>query len=92
MAGKPKDPAAYERVVATLPDDLRAGALAVDPDESHVYFGVIVSAPLAGRREIDKRNTDPTEDRGRRAGASRPREGRKLHPQQSTSRRGRCGP
>jgi len=64
MAGKPKDPAAYERVVATLPDDLRAGALAVDPDERHAYFGVIVSAPLAGRREIDKRNTDPTEDRG----------------------------
>jgi oligogalacturonide lyase len=62
-AGKPKDPAAYERVVATLPDDLRAGALAVDPDERHVYFGVIVSAPLAGRREIDSRNTDPTEDR-----------------------------
>jgi len=62
-AGKPKDPAAYERVVATLPEDLRAGALAVDPDESHVYFGVIVSAPLAGRREIDKRNTDPAEDR-----------------------------
>ena len=62
-AREPKDPAAYERVVATLPEDLRAGALAVDPDESHVYFGVIVSAPLAGRREIDKRNTDPAEDR-----------------------------
>ncbi len=40
-AGKPKDASAYERIVATLPEDLRdAGGFALDADESKAYWGV----------------------------------------------------
>ena len=41
LAGKPKDAAAYERVICTLPADLRdAGGFALDADESKAYWGV----------------------------------------------------
>jgi oligogalacturonide lyase len=40
-AGAMKDPATYERVVATLPADLRdAGGFALDADETKLYWGV----------------------------------------------------
>jgi oligogalacturonide lyase len=45
LAGTPKEPAAYERVVATLPGDLRLGGLALDADESRAYFGVSLGPP-----------------------------------------------
>jgi oligogalacturonide lyase len=45
MAGTPKPAATYERVVATLPSDMRAGALALDADESRVYLGVSLGPP-----------------------------------------------
>jgi oligogalacturonide lyase len=64
LSGAPRPPGAYERVVATLPADLRIAGIAVDPDESHLYFGVNLGAPpLAGRREVDDRNMDPNQDR-----------------------------
>lgn len=41
LAGKVKDAATYERVVATLPADLRdGGGFALDADESKAYWGV----------------------------------------------------
>jgi oligogalacturonide lyase len=41
LAGSVKEPASYERVVATLPTDLRdAGGFGVDVDESKAYWGV----------------------------------------------------
>jgi oligogalacturonide lyase len=41
LAGKVKDAATYERVVATLPADLRdSGGFALDADESKAYWGV----------------------------------------------------
>jgi oligogalacturonide lyase len=41
MAGKPKEAAAYERVICTLPEDLRdAGGFALDADETKIYWGV----------------------------------------------------
>jgi oligogalacturonide lyase len=76
MAGTPKPAAAYERVVATLPPELRAGAIALDADESRVYFSVSLGAPAppppptptptgtpTGRRMIDDLNMDPNQDR-----------------------------
>lgn len=40
-AGTVKEPAAYERIVATLPADLRdSGGFALDADESKAYWGV----------------------------------------------------
>jgi oligogalacturonide lyase len=72
LAGTPKDASAYERVVATLPADLRdSGGFALDADETKAYWGVSwgprpqrparaakPAAPGAGR-EIDRQNTDP---------------------------------
>jgi oligogalacturonide lyase len=78
MAGTVKAPQTYERIVATLPDELRdSGGFALDADESAAYWGVAWgplpappaarSAPAApagdNRREVDRRNTDPTESR-----------------------------
>jgi oligogalacturonide lyase len=78
MAGKPKPASAYERVVATLPDDLRPGGLALDADDSRVYIGANLAPPSnvpppqapneaartpAGRRVIDDQNMDPNQDR-----------------------------
>ena len=41
LAGKPKEAAAYERIICALPDDLRdAGGFALDADESKAYWGV----------------------------------------------------
>jgi oligogalacturonide lyase len=84
MAGRVQGAAAYERVIATLPTELRdSGGFAVDADDSAAYWGVTwgppppapagaparagtAAAPGAGadnRREIDQRNTDPSEAR-----------------------------
>ena len=75
LTGTPKDPPAYERVIATLPSELRdAGGFALDADESQLYWGVnpdpppaaqaVAPSPAAGgRREIDDRNMDPQQDR-----------------------------
>ncbi len=79
MAGTPRPAATYERVVATLPDNMRGGGIALDSDESRVYFGINLepevpsrpapasrshaAAPPAGRRVIDDRNMDPDQDR-----------------------------
>lgn len=79
MAGTPRPAEAYERVVATLPVDMRAGGMALDADESRVYFGLnlepeaspqprpastpLFPAPPPGRRIIDDRNMDPNQDR-----------------------------
>ncbi|MFT3868968.1 MAG: hypothetical protein QM715_10970 [Nibricoccus sp.] len=41
LAGTPKDASAYERVICTLPADLRdAGGFALDADETKAYWGV----------------------------------------------------
>jgi oligogalacturonide lyase len=78
LAKTPKDAAAYERVVATLPAELRdAGGFALDADESRAYWGVSwgpppVRSPQAvpadagnpgERRQIDQANTNPAEAR-----------------------------
>lgn len=79
LAGTPKDAAAYERIVCTLPADLRdSGGFALDADEQVAYWGVAFGPPpprpapaappadakTAGdRRAIDSRNTDPSEAR-----------------------------
>ena len=75
LGGAPQDASAYERVVATLPSDLRdAGGFALDADESQLYWGVSLDPapppgprpsppPAGGRREIDDRNMDPKQDR-----------------------------
>ena len=81
MAGTlAKDPASYERIVATLPSDMRdGGGLALDSDESCLYWSVNYAKPddtaaarqaqasaardSRGARQIDNRNTDPAEAR-----------------------------
>ncbi|HEY0946939.1 MAG TPA: hypothetical protein VGD81_16785 [Opitutaceae bacterium] len=78
MAGTPKDAAAYERVVATLPSDLRdAGGFALDADETKAYWGVAwgpipqrpqqaspANARTPGERSaVDRANTNPNETR-----------------------------
>jgi oligogalacturonide lyase len=46
IAGAPREAAAYERIVATLPDDLRdAGGFALDADETRAYWGVAFGPP-----------------------------------------------
>jgi oligogalacturonide lyase len=46
IAGTPREAAAYERVVATLPDELRdAGGFALDADETRAYWGVAFGPP-----------------------------------------------
>jgi len=73
LLGKPKDAAAYERVICTLPADLAdAGGFALDADESRAYWGTgpvrPAVAPPAGtppgeRRQVDKANTNLAESR-----------------------------
>lgn len=67
LAGKVKDASAYERVVATIPGDLRdSGGFALDADESKAYWGVSPSAAgnpggggAAGRRGAAVAETAP---------------------------------
>ena len=48
LAGKVKSAESYERVVATLPEDLRdSGGFALDADESCAYWGVGPAKPAA---------------------------------------------
>lgn len=78
LAGIPKEASAYERIVCTLPADLRdSGGFALDADETKAYWGVAFGPPPArrpratpttgdnagDRRAIDSRNTDPSEAR-----------------------------
>lgn len=79
MRGAPKEASAYERVVATLPDDLRdAGGFGLDADETAIYWGVTWGAPPegglerrfgqnrepgGGRSAIDDPNMDPQQPR-----------------------------
>lgn len=76
LAGTVKDPASYERVVSTLPADLRdSGGFALDADETCAYWGVAwgpmpprpapthANRTADGRSQVDSRNTDPTEQR-----------------------------
>lgn len=73
MASRPRDAAAYERIVATMPGDLRdAGGFALDADETKAYWGVAwgpvpvrapQAAPSGDRRAIDDANTNPAEAR-----------------------------
>ncbi|WP_168207577.1 PD40 domain-containing protein [Microlunatus elymi] len=62
----------YERVISTLPPDLRdSGGFAIDADGSAAYWGVgfgpapdrSAALATAGRRVIDQQNLDPTEER-----------------------------
>ncbi|MDF9827672.1 oligogalacturonide lyase [Ereboglobus sp. PH5-5] len=77
MAGELKAPETYERIVVTLPGDVRDGGLALDADETRLYWGVNYAKPdlqarqrqaaaardSKGARQIDKSNTDPKVDR-----------------------------
>jgi oligogalacturonide lyase len=75
LAGDVDAPEAYERVVATLPEDLHGSALALDADEAHLYLGVSLSPPAprapqrpqpqpaTNRSDVDSRNTNPAETR-----------------------------
>lgn len=76
LAGTVKPSAAYERLIATLPEDLRdSGGFALDADETCAYWGVgwgpLPARPAPthanrtadGRSVVDSRNTDPTEPR-----------------------------
>jgi oligogalacturonide lyase len=50
QAGKMKDPASYERVVGTMPADLReSGGFTLDADEGSAYIGVGKVPPGGGR-------------------------------------------
>jgi oligogalacturonide lyase len=63
LGGVPQPASAYERVIATLPSELRGGGgLTLDADESRLYLGVNLGPPLQRRRDLDDRNMDPTED------------------------------
>ncbi|HYO23483.1 MAG TPA: hypothetical protein VEQ85_00880 [Lacipirellulaceae bacterium] len=56
MAGAVKQPAAYERLVASLPDDLRdSGGFGIDADETKAYWGV---APREAGDEREGRGRD----------------------------------
>ena len=70
------DASTYERIVATLPADLRdSGGFALDADETCAYWGIAFGPPPArpapthanrtadGRSVVDSRNTDPSEQR-----------------------------
>lgn len=73
-----KTPSHYQRVIATLPADLRdAGGFGVDADESKAYWGVgpippptppparseFEKAQVGSRSALDTKNMDPTESR-----------------------------
>lgn len=68
LAGTPQAPATYERIVATLPTDVRgSGGFAIDADDSAAYWGVALEpkdtvtadpAPVT-RSNIDTTNTNP---------------------------------
>ena len=49
-AGTMKPPAAYERVVFTMPSDLRPGGLTLDADEKVAYLGVSKPRPPGEQR------------------------------------------
>lgn len=62
LANKPKEAGAYERVICTLPDDLRdAGGLALDADESKIYWGVSWG-PQPERQPRPRRDAPPAAD------------------------------
>lgn len=68
LGGTMRDASHYERIVAVLPDARDAGGFALDADESQLYWGVnLEQAPAApppsGRRDVDDRNLDPSQDR-----------------------------
>lgn len=75
LGGQVKPAASYERVVTTLPTDLRdAGGFALDADEAVAYWGVswgpIPTRPPtaatgsdAAKPKLDQQNTDPTQSR-----------------------------
>ena len=65
LSGTPRDAAAYERVVATLPEELRdSGGFALDADETKAYWGVAWGPPPARPAQpIDRQNTDPAQSR-----------------------------
>jgi len=61
LAGEVKPPSVYQRVIATLPSDLRdAGGFTIDTDESKAYWGISpAGAPQpviarVGKSEFDK--------------------------------------
>jgi oligogalacturonide lyase len=71
-AGRVGDPGSYERLITTLPEELRdAGGFAIDADGSAAYWGVgfgpvpqrQATGANGGRRQIDQSNLDPTEER-----------------------------
>ena len=67
------DPSIYERIVCTFPADLRdSGGLALDADESCIYWGIAFGPPpppthanrtADGRSQVDANNTNPAEQR-----------------------------
>ncbi|KAF0096188.1 MAG: oligogalacturonide lyase [Puniceicoccaceae bacterium 5H] len=78
LKGNVKDKSNYERVVVVLPEDLHgSGGMALDPDDSAMYWGVGWApseaeqkarakereALMKGRRDIDQSNTDPNASR-----------------------------
>ncbi len=79
LAGTVKEPSSYERLVGTMPEDLRdSGGFALDADESCAYWGVsygpeaprpapnatpATAATPGDRRQIDQQNTNPAEAR-----------------------------
>jgi oligogalacturonide lyase len=78
MAGEVKVPETYERIITTLPTDVRdGGGLALDADETRLYWGVSYTQPdtarqqtqaaaarnARGERQIDRSNTDPNANR-----------------------------
>ena len=76
LARRVTNPASYERVVCDLPTDLRdSGGMALDADESCLYWGVAFGPPpprpapthanrtADGRSQVDAANTNPAEQR-----------------------------
>lgn len=75
--GNVRKPEQYERMIVSLPSDMKGGNMALDADETRLYLGISLNKPAEknpaqvvsqppqnnNRSSIDNRNTDPSEPR-----------------------------
>ncbi|MDR1381151.1 MAG: oligogalacturonate lyase family protein [Tannerella sp.] len=54
MADGVKAPESYERIVVTLPEDVRGSGMALDADETRLYLGVTPGRPEASRQSASR--------------------------------------
>jgi oligogalacturonide lyase len=77
MAGNVSRPEQYERIIVSLPSNMKGGNMALDADETRLYLGISLNNPMErnpaqalsqppqnnNRSSIDNRNTDSSEPR-----------------------------